>query len=634
MKTVNSGQWAGGSSLGRCGLSASYRHRQNGGESFRVAQHGFAAYCHFAALFFCLLIWASVIAAQTAAPIAAPSPTPTPPLRTGSIKGRVLDDAGKPLPDVTVYADTTGTTEYDGKSAVTDAKGRFELKNLIAGAYTLDTYSSIYIVPPAESRTADGTLITYQLGDNVTLRLVKGGVITGRVTDAGGQPQVDITAQAIRLRDPDESLARFLKENQNHTAATDDRGVYRLYGLLPGRYIIRAGGGNAGFSNAAYGAYEGESATYFPSDTRDTATVVTVQSGEEVAAIDIRHRAAPGRIVSGLVKGMPSSYGNLSLKDVRHFTSEADTFLQGASEGQQNFSFAGLPDGEYLLTGQAYDQNRKESVAGTLRVAVKGADVTGLELKLAPLASIAGKVTLTQEANPPCANQREAGLPEMLARVRRERFNLEKELPIEPFTSGSGAPDAGGEFKVRSLAGGAYRLRLKLPTEDWYLRSLGRSEKPAAPNAKAPPVNAIPELITLAAGQQLTGLAVNLSTGAAGLRGRVVPAQEGAALPRLRVHLVPAEREKADNTLFYQEATLAADGTFAFTNLAPGRYLLLARQMPAETDESELRPVAWDAKLRAQLRRDAETLNAALELKPCQRAADYELRFTTKGIGG
>ena len=618
MKTAGSRRHAAGSSLGRLATQpASHWRRQNGGS---------AAYSHAAALLFCLFAWACAAGAQTAAPVASPSPTPTPPLRTGSLKGRVLDDAGKPLPDLTVYADTTGTTEYDGKTAVTDAKGRFELKNLVAGAYVVGTYSSIYILPPAESRAPDGALITYQLGDNVTLRLVKGSVITGRVNDVGGQSQVDIKVQAIRLRDPDEPLMRFLKESQSRSTATDDRGVYRLYGLLPGRYIIRAGGGNTNNGRSAYGAYEGEAATYFPSDTRDTATVVTVQSGEEVAAIDIRHRAASGRIVSGLVKGMPGSFANLSLKDVRHFTSEADTFLQGASEGQQNFAFSGLPDGDYLLTGQSYDQNGKENLAGTLRVTVKGADVTGLELKLAPLASITGRVTLAQEVNPPCANQSEAGLPEMLVRVRRERFNQEKELSIEPFTSGNGAPDAGGEFKLRSLAGGAYRLRLKLPTEDWYLHSLGRSEKPA-PNAKAAPVNAIPELITLATGQKLTGLAVNLSTGAAGLHGRVVPAQEGAALPRLRVYLVPAEREKADNTLFYQETTLAADGTFAFMNLAPGRYLLLARPMPAETDESELRPVAWDAKLRAQLRRDAETRNAALELKPCQRATDYELRF-------
>ena len=91
---------------------------------------------------------------------------------------------------------------------------------------------------------------------------------------------------------------------------------------------------------------------------------------------------------------------------------------------------------------------------------------------------------------------------------------------------------------------------------------------------------------------------------------------------------MPVERENADNTLRYAETNIAPDGAFAFANLAPGRYWLLARVALPDADEAESRPLAWDAKTRAQLRREAETANAALELKPCQRAADYELRFT------
>ena len=85
-------------------------------------------------------------------------------------------------------------------------------------------------------------------------------------------------------------------------------------------------------------------------------------------------------------------------------------------------------------------------------------------------------------------------------------------------------------------------------------------------------------------------------------------------------------REQADNALRFYETTPAADGTFLLKNLAPGRYLALARAAADPTDASP-RPAAWDASARAQLRREAEAANVAIELGPCQRATDFALRF-------
>jgi hypothetical protein len=91
---------------------------------------------------------------------------------------------------------------------------------------------------------------------------------------------------------------------------------------------------------------------------------------------------------------------------------------------------------------------------------------------------------------------------------------------------------------------------------------------------------------------------------------------------------VPAERERAEDTLRYSEAQMASDGTFAFQNLAPGRYLVIARAAPEnETPERAARPLAWDADTRAKLRREAEAANTTIELQPCQRLNDYSLRY-------
>ena len=117
---------------------------------------------------------------------------------------------------------------------------------------------------------------------------------------------------------------------------------------------------------------------------------------------------------------------------------------------------------------------------------------------------------------------------------------------------------------------------------------------------------------------------------AAGLRGRVAVTPETAIPAGLRVHLIPEERERVDNILRYSETLVSADGSFAFTNLAPGRYFVVARiEPPGETQSTPPRPSAWDPTARIKLRREAEAANKVVELKPCQRLVDYTLALKT-----
>src|SRR5262245_41497715 len=120
-----------------------------------------------------------------------------------------------------------------------------------------------------------------------------------------------------------------------------------------------------------------------------------------------------------------------------------------------------------------------------------------------------------------------------------------------------------------------------------------------------------------------------ISKDAAGLCGRVVPSGEGSQLPkRRRVHLIPAEAASADDLLRYAESPVRGDGSFEFKHIAPGKYLLSARQASEkEANDDQARPLAWDAGERSKLRQEAAAAMNEIELKVCERVKDHVLRW-------
>ncbi|HWC76089.1 MAG TPA: hypothetical protein VG778_01440, partial [Blastocatellia bacterium] len=186
------------------------------------------------------------------------------------------------------------------------------------------------------------------------------------------------------------------------------------------------------------------------------------------------------------------------------------------------------------------------------------------------------------------------------------------------------APDAKGEFTVGRLATGRHHVSTQLP-EDWYVRSItlpGTSQEAAG-------IDVTKEGFNVASGQRISNLGITVAQGAAGLSGRVVPASERAKLPSgLLVHLLPADRESADQRLRFAEARVDVDGTFSLPNLAPGRYFILARSIPEdEWMEGTLRAVASDSEGRMKLYREGEAANVVVELRQCERAVDYTLKY-------
>lgn len=161
---------------------------------------------------------------------------------TGSISGIVLIDDGtnRPIRQARV---TIGAADVRAaRITVTDDSGRFTIARLPAGRYVMSVSKAAYIMSYASSSQSGrgpGSVVTLAAGQalsDVTLRMRRGAVIEGTVRTESGEPVPGILVQVMKYQWVDDE--RRLRSTVS--ATTDDRGMYRAFGLTAGSYVIAA----------------------------------------------------------------------------------------------------------------------------------------------------------------------------------------------------------------------------------------------------------------------------------------------------------------------------------------------------------------------------------------------------------
>jgi protocatechuate 3,4-dioxygenase beta subunit len=332
--------------------------------------------------------------------VSAQAPAKTP--ETGSISGRVtFGDKAATGVTVVVMSPSSQKTIAEGS---TNSEGHYQLTGVPAGRFTVVPIAPAF-VPTSENSYQPGKAVTLSAAEaveGIDLQLTPGGVITGRVIDADNNPVME---ERVSLSPVDQAGAPargFLPMPFHQMYQTDDRGVYRIYGLPAGRYKVSVGQESGGsISTLRSGYYE---RTYYPNATEEAkASVVDLAEGTEAVNIDIvlarraSSLAVSGRVVdtdSGQpVAGVRIAYGPVptSSQSGRSSSSPATP-----TDTQGGFRVEGLKPGRYtIMVTSSYSSptdSPSTAYSDPVLFEVVDQDLSNLEIKALRGSTLTGNI--------------------------------------------------------------------------------------------------------------------------------------------------------------------------------------------------------------------------------------------------
>ncbi len=527
-------------------------------------------------------------------PAGAPVPT-----GTGVIAG-VLTAADKGTPVRKASLRLTRIAPGVSRVVTSDEEGRFVFDALPVGDYRLTATRPGFLDTVYGARqpgpSSAGTPITLADGQRVeklSIVMPRGGVISGTLTDEYGDAAFNVPVRAL--------LYRYANGERVVTAAgnavTDDRGAYRMAGLLPGEYLVSAlprdsvsslsaqanaveqrvqqmmaqaiaTGDERMMATAKADAArmppppppppsQGYVPVYHPGVAQpSTARAVRVGVSEEVWNIDFALQVIETAAVSGVVI---NSEGALPL-DTR--VQLIDPALPVASIGvwfrntnsAGRFDFHGVVPGTYVLRAHASlpPQQGGGFLNADTMVTIAPGDKTEAALTLRPGLTVTGRVAL-------------GSLPEtfdrskLMLQMRRITTSADWESPMM-----RGPVAADGTFSVPHVAPGRYTPVLSGLPDGW-----------AIDTATFGQVDAADQHITIEHDRQYVA-DITLTNRSAGVQGTLTNA-DGDPISSHTVILFPEDRAMwLPLSRRIRVTQPGQDGTYALTLLPPGDYRIVA----------------------------------------------------------
>lgn len=499
---------------------------------------------------------------------------------TGTVTGRVLLD-GKPAQGVIVIAtpsvsDPTKMVEQMLKpstlpKAVTDSDGRYRFEAVPAGKYSIALSAPTLVSADPEAHN----LVTVSEGatiEDINFSLSRGGVITGKVTDSDERP---VIAEEISLKRGESAKPGDSDSSEEgRMYFTDDRGIYRIFGLAPGQYIVSTGKSSNPMASLLTKRPR-RVQTFYPGVTDEAkAKPVEVLAGAEASGIDIKLGLADkGFAVKGRVlaaeTGAPIANamvvciartsqakpdqgpgdGPAVIPDGFSSTNETGGITTTDAKGE--FRLESVSPGNYRIQVQSMGTltSASEFYADPVNFDVQSANVDKLEIKVHFGASISGVVAVENSDGATAAI--DVSSPLLLMAMSDARTG--------PNSPRIGRVAVDGTFRIGGLKAGKINIQTVPYGVQKY--SIVRLERNGAEQ---------PDGIDIQANEQITGVRVVVVQANCVINGRVLI--QGGTLPPESEISVWAR--PLNGRLNESQRSLSVDvkGNFVIENLAPGDY--------------------------------------------------------------
>lgn len=503
------------------------------------------------------LLFAHSTAAQTA------KSASTPKKDECSVAGMVVTLAGSdPLKRATVTLLSTDDWTHS-VTTTTDAGGRFELKRIGPGRYRLSVARRGFVSQEYGQKTPSdpGSVLTLRPGQDVKdllFRLVPSAVFAGRIVDEDGEPLP--WAEVSALREVYSNGKRQLEPRT--TVNTNDLGEFRLFGLAPGRYFVCATHrrtdpfGRSDVRLSGDGTPEqGYAPTYYPGTADPTkAVALTIKAGEEIPSVEILVRPVNVFTVRGHVYNMLSKHsaaGTVVQLEPRNpsamWNPRASSTNMEKPDGA--FEIHDVLPGSYSVVAYWFDQGQRYHARQVIEVG--NADVEGISLTVAPGVPVSGHVKWD---GAPSLDR--AGLA-----VRLESADFQ-------YSYGSTVHVMGGEFSLRELLEGEYRVSVTGTSPDCFVKSVrfGATESLQDKFTVRRDVEADLEITISSRGARVQGASAD---------------EEGLPASGVWAVLVPEEPRRSELRL-YRASTTDQYGRFDLRGVAPGDYKLFSWKQAEE----------------------------------------------------
>jgi protocatechuate 3,4-dioxygenase beta subunit len=511
---------------------------------------------------------------------------------TARLRGRVLSvENGGPVRRAQVRI---MSPDIGSKSAMTDAEGRYEFRDLPAGRFNLSATKAGYVtVQYGQTRPFESgkpiDLSEGQSMDKADISMPRGSAISGRLVDEFGDPVADAVVSAMRSA---WSGGRRRLQPSGRTAMTNDLGQFRIYGLSPGDYYLNATfrsgdmmgmdiamatamGAAAGGGPVGSNPNSGYAPTYFPGTANGAeAQKITLAVGQEAqnsdfALLPVKLAKITGTIISS--EGKPVE-GSMINAVPRNAEGVGMMMMAGnaRSDKNGNFTIPNVAPGEYTLqsrvlqimttgggdnmmfTARIGGDSGAEAEVGSLPITVTGEDLSNVVIVTSKGATASGRIVFDDGSK-----------PSSVTNIRVSAAPADSDGPMISF-GGPGSVKADGTFELKSLSGTRIIRATNVPP-GWMLKSVRVNGNDVTDNG-----------VDFKAGESITGIEVTLTSKLTEVNGTVKDGSQPVKDYTVVVFADEPQKWALPNSRYVTGSRPDQDGRFQIKNLPAGGYYAIA----------------------------------------------------------